>query len=240
MKDTRLTFQRYEKKYLLTEEQLAQLMRELAPHIVHDEYGRSTVCSVYYDTDDYELIRRSLDKPVYKEKLRLRSYGVPEPGGAVFVELKKKYRGVVYKRRLLTDARRAEGWLSGRLPPPEDSQISREIDWFLRFYAPRPRAFIACDREAFVARDDPELRFTFDRDLRWRDTELSLTAGSWGRPLLDEGRVLLEIKMPGAAPLWLAELLGRLRAFPCSFSKYGTCWRTGLLRQYFNGVMEIA
>ncbi len=237
MNDTKLTFKRYEKKYLLSAEKFALLWEELAPHLKPDLYFQSTVCSIYYDSDDYALIRHSLEQPVYKEKLRLRSYGVPGPDDPVFIELKKKFRGVVYKRRVQLGADAARDYLAGRSHPAEDGQILREIDYFLQFNHVSPKAFIACEREAWVDREEPELRITFDRDLRWRDTELELTAGSRGEPLLAKGEVLMEIKIPEAAPLWLAHLLSRLEIFPGGFSKYGTCYRSHLLEKFYNGVI---
>ena len=240
MNNTRLTFKRNEKKYLLSPERYEALWAELSPRLVPDEYFSSTVCSVYYDSDDYELIRRSIEAPVYKEKLRVRSYGVPAPDGTVFVELKKKFKGTVYKRRVQTTAERAETWLSGRSPAPENSQVCREIDWFLHMHSPSPKIFIACDREAYVADDAPELRFTFDRSIRRRENELSLCDGTHGAPLLDAGQVLMEIKIPDAAPLWLADTLSRLEVFPTGFSKYGSCYKSGLVQKYFDGVITIA
>ena len=237
MKDTKLTFKRFEKKYLLSPQKFALLWSELEPHLTPDLYFRSTVCSIYYDSDDYALIRHSLEQPVYKEKLRLRSYGVPGPEDPVFVELKKKFRGVVYKRRVQLGADAARDYLAGKSRPESEGQILREIDYFLQFNRVSPKAFIACEREAWVDREDPELRITFDRDLRWRDTELDLTAGSRGEPLLDEGEVLMEIKIPQAAPLWLAHLLSELEVFPTGFSKYGTCYRRHLLEKFYNGVI---
>ena len=240
MSDTKLTFKRYEKKYLLSAEAFGQLWPKLSGRLEEDEYPRSTVFSLYYDTEDYTLIRRSLDRPVYKEKLRLRSYGAPDAAGEVFVELKKKYKGVVYKRRTALPASAAEDWLAGRTPAPGDSQTLREISWFRRENGVQPRVFIACDREAWRVKDQPELRITFDRNLRWRDKELSLTSGSWGEPLLDGEMVLMEIKLPGAAPLWLAAILNELHLYPVSFSKYGSCFKTRLFEQFFDGVMAIA
>ena len=237
MQETILTFKRYEKKYLLSARKFELLWERLREHLVPDLFHRSTVCSIYYDSDDFSLIRHSLEKPVYKEKLRLRSYNVPGPDGEVFVELKKKYKGVVYKRRVRMSAVEAERYLAGQSRPTEDGQILREIDFFLQTHEVSPKAFIACEREAWVDREEPELRITFDRNLRWRDTDLHLTAGSGGEPLLPDGEVLMEIKIPGAAPLWLAHLLSELEIFPTSFSKYGTCYRQDLLEKYFNGVI---
>ena len=237
MQETILTFKRYEKKYLLSARQFEQLWERMKDHLVPDYFFRSTVCSIYYDSDDFSLIRHSMEQPVYKEKLRLRSYNVPGPDDTVFVELKKKFRGVVYKRRVQMSASDAEAYLAGRARPEDDGQILREIDFFLDTHPVSPKAFIACDREAWDDRENPELRITFDRNLRWRDTDLRLCAGSEGKPLLGEGEVLMEIKIPGAAPMWLAHLLSELEIFPTSFSKYGTCYRTELLEKYFNGVI---
>ena len=228
------TFKRVEKKYLLSAEKFQALRARLDEYIMPDEYFSSTVCSIYYDTDDYELIRRSIEGPVYKEKLRLRSYNVPAEDGEVFVELKKKYKGVVYKRRVRMRADEAEPYLAMQAPAPKDTQITREIDWFLKTNRPTPKAFIACDREAYVAVSDPELRITFDFNMRWRDTDLHLTHGADGEPLVGPGEVLMEIKIPGTAPLWLASMLSELEIFPTGFSKYGSCYRSNILQKYFS------
>ena len=237
MGETRLTFKRMEKKYLLSREQYEKLRAALEDRIVPDAYFQSTVCSVYYDTDDYALIRHSIESPVYKEKLRLRSYNVPGDDDTVFIELKKKYKGMVYKRRVTMSARQAAAYLAGEALPPEQSQMIREIDWFLHENPVKPKAFIACDRSAYVARDNPELRITFDENLRWREKDLDLRCGSEGEALLDEDRVLMEFKIPGTAPLWLAHILSELSLFPTGFSKYGTCYKSHILSEYFNGVI---
>ena len=233
MGETKLSFKRYEKKYLLSAGQYARLMEVLRPHIEPDEYFRSTVCSLYYDTEDCRLIRHSIEGPVYKEKLRLRSYGVPTAEDPVFVELKKKYKGIVYQRRVTTTAGQAAAWLRGEAPPPEDGQVEREIDWFLKANPLRPRAYIACERTAWRAVDDPELRITFDEHIRWREHDLDLCAGSEGELLTEEGAVLMELKLPEAAPLWLAHMLSDARLFPTGFSKYGTAYREHILQEYF-------
>jgi len=237
VEETKLTFKRYEKKYLLSREQYEKLFRKLQDHIVPDAYHRSTVCSIYYDTDDYELIRRSIEAPVYKEKLRLRSYGVPDDDGTVFIELKKKYKGMVYKRRVPMGAKAAMAYLAGEAGPTECSQMTREIDWFLHENDVKPKVFIACDRYAWVDKENPELRITFDENLRWRTDRLDLTLGSDGETLTEPGAVLMEIKIPGTAPLWLARLLSEQALFPTGFSKYGTCYKNHILREYFNGVI---
>ena len=232
MGETKLTFKRYEKKYLLTAEGYARLIERMADYIEPDEYPCSTVCSIYYDGDDFHLIRHSIDAPVYKEKLRVRSYNPSGEDSEAFVELKKKYKGIVYKRRVLMTGRQAEAWLSGASGPPEDSQMVREIQWFLRENAPRPRVLIACDRFSWRSRENHELRITFDRNIRWRDHDLCFAAGSDGELLLPDGEVLMELKIPGAAPLWLVHLLSEQALYPTSFSKYGVCYKNHLLQAY--------
>lgn len=219
-----LTFERVEKKYLLTPAQLDALAPMLHRHMQIDQYGRHTICNVYYDTPDYRLIRTSLQKPMYKEKLRLRSYGVPGPGDTVFVELKKKYRGVVYKRRTALELTAAERWLAGDGPAPE-GQIAREIDYFQSLYRTGPAVFLAYDRAAMFGRQDPDLRLTLDENIRWRTDALALSAGDRGSPLSVQGLYLMEVKLPGVMPLWLAHGLAQAGAAPVSFSKYGCCYR---------------
>lgn len=222
-------FQRYEKKYLLNPEQYQKIRAGLAPYMEADEHGRYTICNLYYDTPDFQLIRTSLDKPVYKEKLRMRSYGVPADGDSVFVELKKKYKGVVYKRRTALEAGEALDYLAGRCSPRAKDQICREIDWFLGRYHPVPQVFIAYDREALAGLEDRVLRVTFDIDLRWRDTALDLRSGDGGERITSRDQILMEIKIPGSAPVWLSRLLSENSVFPTSFSKYGVCYRENLM-----------
>lgn len=222
-------FERYEKKYMLTPDQQRFLLDGMRPYMQADDYGEYTICNVYYDTDDWQLVRASIEKPVYKEKLRVRSYGVPAADGSVFVELKKKYDGVVYKRRIVVPAGQAEPLLRGELPEDGFGQIGREIGWFQSFYRTAPKVFVGYDRLAYAGIDDPELRITFDTGLRWRDTDVSLLLGDHGAPIIPDGQVLMEIKIPGASPLWLSRLLAGAGAYPTSFSKYGTCYKNFIL-----------
>lgn len=232
MGETKLSFKRYEKKYLLSAAAYPAVLERLLPYVEPDDYHRSTVCSLYYDRDDFRLIRHSIEGPVYKEKLRMRGYDLQSPESEVFVELKKKYKGIVYKRRVAMTEAQAERWLAGESGPPEDGQMVREIQWFLHENHPAPKALIACDRTAWRGRENPELRITFDENIRWRGDRLRLSEGSEGEALLPDGQVLMELKIPGAAPLWLAHLLSEEKLFPVSFSKYGTCYREHLLQDY--------
>lgn len=223
------SFERYEKKYLLTQEQYKALLEGMAGHMKLDRYGRTTNCSLYYDTDSWELIRKSIEKPVYKEKLRVRSYGIPKTGDSVFIELKKKYDGVVYKRRTEMASELADRYLCGAQRLSPGTQIGKEIEWFQERYHAKPKVYIAYDRTSYAGVEDPELRVTFDRNIRCRDYALDLRKGDFGERLLPAGTVLMEIKIPGTAPLWLAHLLSALEIRPVSFSKYGQYYKNNVL-----------
>lgn len=220
-------FKRYELKYLLTPEQKARVLQTMMPYMVPDEYGRTVIRNIYYDTDSYRLIRRSIEKPAYKEKLRIRSYQKASPTSTVFVELKKKYKGVVYKRRLSLGETEAMEWVAGEMHCKTDTQISREIDYFLSYYQPlRPVLFLSYEREAYNAGDGGDFRVTFDDHILARSEEISLESDIWGAPLLTEGTVLMEIKCSGGIPLWMTRVLSREGIFKTSFSKYGTAYQT--------------
>ena len=224
-------FKRYEKKFLLNRAQYEAMKRGIEGHMEPDAHCRYTICNLYYDTDDWELIRESIETPAYKEKLRVRSYGCAKETDNVFVEIKKKYDGVVYKRRIVLPAKEAAEYLkTGYLKNP--SQISHEIDWMRSRLSLKPKVFIGYDREAFAGKEgveNPDLRITFDTGLRWREDRLDLREGDDGTPLLADGMVLMEIKIPGTAPLWLAHLLSENKIRMTSFSKYGTYYKTVVL-----------
>jgi len=226
------TFERTEKKYLLEPGQFDALSRMLSDRMTIDQYGRHTICNIYYDTDDYRLIRASIEKPSYKEKLRLRGYGIPRNSDPVFVELKKKCGGVVYKRRERLTLDEARRFLGQSAEPVHQNQILREIGWFLNLYQPSPKVFLAYDRIALYGSEDPGLRITFDDSIRWRTTALDLAMGDWGSPLLPGGCRLMEIKLCGGMPLWLARALSECKAYPTSFSKYGEVYRVNLARTF--------
>lgn len=216
------TFKRYEKKYLLTEEQYKVLKVLLENKMEMDRFGRTTICNIYFDTPNHQLIRNSLEKPVYKEKLRMRSYGIAKVDGTVFLELKKKYKGVVYKRRVDMKLYEAEDYLYYHRQVKKKNQITNEIDWFLGYYQEIiPTMYISYERIALAGIEDPNLRITFDKNILWREEELHLYQEIWGNPILQAGERLMEIKIPGVMPLWLAQILDKLKIYPVSISKYG-------------------
>lgn len=226
------TFERIEKKYKINAETYQLLLPELLRYMSIDQYGLSTICNVYYDTPQYDLIRNSLQKPVYKEKLRIRSYGIPDETAPVFVESKKKWQGVVYKRRIQLTMQEGREYLNLRKTPGNDSQIRREIDYFLDFYRPIPRMFIAYDRIALFGKEDASLRLTLDFNIRARGDDLDLTKGDRGKLLMERGDVLLEIKIAGAYPLWLSSLLSEYKIFQTSYSKYGNAYQQMMLERF--------
>lgn len=230
MTNVQLSFERREAKYLLADSERLALELIMSGHMLPDEHGSSTVRSVYYDTPSLLLARRSAESPTYKEKLRTRAYGDPVEGEGIFVELKKKCAGVVYKRRTLTDADTAAILLDpGRAPRPADSQIEREISRAaMRYEGLAPRVYLAYDRTAFYERGNRDLRMTFDRRVRarWDDPSLSVTEGT--EQLLEDGVSILEIKSSRAMPLWLAAAISELRLRPAHWSKYGTACKTRL------------
>ena len=218
-------FNRYEKKYLMPEDVYHELRDRLSSHMHVDEYGLTTVCNIYYDTADNYLVRRSIEKPKYKEKLRLRSYGIPTLDSTVFLEIKKKYQGVVNKRRIMLTLREAYEYLENDVHPENDSQILREIDYMLQRLPLKRGLYLAYDRVALVGNEDSEFRVTFDKNIRSRRTLMGLENGDFGEYLLPEGYHLMESKIMGATPLWFAGILADLAIFPISFSKYGNIYK---------------
>lgn len=227
-------FKRTEKKYLLTRRQMEMLQAALADRMEPDVYEKYSIYNIYFDTPDFSLIRTSIEKPVYKEKIRLRSYCIPYADDSVFLELKKKSKGVVGKRRVTLTLKEAETYLFRRIYPERaDCQILHEIDFALGRYQVLPAAYIAYDREALSGLADPQLRITFDENITCRKTDLQLEKGRYGLSLLEENQVLMEVKIPGAMPVWLANLLSELRIFPISYSKYGTYYKQYILPEQY-------
>ena len=219
-----MIFRRVEKKYRLTPGQKAALLELIGPRLTPDAHGRNTICSLYLDTPDHRIIRSSIIARAYKEKLRLRSYGTPGMEDHVFLEIKKKYKGVVYKRREVMTLRQAMAYIEHG-EKPCDSQIMRELDYAMHFYhQPQPAMLIAYEREAYFDVTNPDLRITFDTGVRAREQNCRLELGHEGDYLLPEDAILMEIKTGGAMPVWLAQALSACAILPTRFSKYGTAY----------------
>ncbi len=224
-------FRRVEKKYVLDDAAYRALMLRIRPQLRQDTFFSYPICNIYYDTMDDTLVRSSIEKPAYKEKLRLRSYGTPKPEDRVFLELKKKYCGTVYKRRAEFTLREAERYVATGDHGSRDGQILNELDYFLSFYHPVPKLYLAYDREAYVGREDNDLRITFDTSIRSRTEALRLHAGDWGKHLLPAGFRLMEVKTTSALPLWLTHALSECNIYPVSFSKYGNIYKENILTE---------
>lgn len=227
-------FERKETKYQLDQGTFAKFKQELSQHMDLDEFGLHTILSLYFDTPDYRMIQASMEKPKYKEKFRVRSYGVPDADGTVFLESKKKINGIVYKRRIPVPYLDCQAWQAGGSFPesPETPQINRELRWlFDQYQELRPRVLIAYDRMSFFCEADPDFRVTFDQRIRYRDEELELTRGSEGELVAPEVPVLMEVKAMGAYPLWFTQLLTKHHLHKSSFSKYAMTYRRHLAEE---------
>ena len=224
--NAQMTFKRYELKYMLTGAQAMMLKQIMREHMEEDKFGHSTIRNLYLDTDSFRLIRRSMEKPFYKEKLRVRSYGPARETDEVFVELKKKFDSVVYKRRLTLPCGQALDALENGRQLDAIGQIAREIESFRRFYGPtlRPAMFLSYDRDAFRANDGTDFRLTLDTNIRWRTDRLDLGSDCRGNSLLEPDQVLMELKTAGGIPLWMTHFLSEEGIRKVSYSKYGTAY----------------
>lgn len=226
-------FKRYELKYILNEEQHARILRAMAPHMERDKFGQSTIRNIYFDTDDYILARHSIAKPDFKEKLRIRSYAQAGSSDTVFVELKRKYDRVVYKRRVALPESQAMRWTTGGGSNSGTTQMTSEIDYFLDYYKNlRPMLFLSYDREAYrmkagadaLTEGTDDFRVTFDTNILCRDFDLSLGSAVYGTPIMEPGKILMELKCSGGIPLWMVQVLSEEKVYKTSFSKYGTAY----------------
>ncbi|MVP01276.1 polyphosphate polymerase domain-containing protein [Paenibacillus lutrae] len=232
-------FNRYENKYLLDDTSFRMIHEKLLAYMELDEYNRKhtfySISNLYYDTRDHALIRNSLLKPKYKEKLRLRAYGVPQPGAKVYMEIKKKVHGLVNKRRTALRTDEAYEFVRTGVKPELASymnkQVLSEIEYFLQRYALEPKVYLAYDRIAMFSKESRDLRITFDCNIRSRRSDLMLESGNHGEPLLGAGQWLMEVKAEKTIPVWLARLLSEHSMFRTSFSKYGNEYRKMRMQQ---------
>jgi len=231
-------FNRYEKKFIITDEVYQSIRPELEEYMEVDAYSRNgdfyTICNIYYDTPDNQIIRRSIEKPAYKEKLRLRSYGIVDSKDRVYLEIKKKYDGIVNKRRISIPLEEACRYIQTKERPKlrniKNDQVINEIDYMLKRYPLlQPTLYLSYDRNAMFGIDNKEFRITFDTNIRTRREDLSLDKNNYGELLLPPGLWVMEAKISKAAPLWFAELLSKYKIYPTTFSKYGTEYQKSVL-----------
>ncbi|MBQ6814580.1 MAG: polyphosphate polymerase domain-containing protein [Lachnospiraceae bacterium] len=232
-------FSRYEKKFLLDEKTYRFITDRIGDYMVVDKYNQDkefyNIANIYYDTPNDALIRASIEKPVYKEKLRLRSYGVPALSDKVFLEIKKKYKGLVNKRRTKLILSEAYDLTLNGIKPQEakhiNKQVLSEIEYFLSLYDLQPKVYLTYDRRAYFATDDRDFRVTFDTNIRSRREDVRLEAGNHGDLLIGNDFWLMEVKSSEAVPLWFTKILSEAEIYPTSFSKYGTEYKKNLIKE---------
>ncbi len=229
-KNIQLCFERYEKKYLINKEKQKQFLELISEYLKPDAYPEYEISNIYYDTFNRELIRASIEKPVFKEKLRVRSYGKVNDGDTVFIEMKRKYNGIVYKRRITAEIGEVNEILDPNGKYSENRQISGELKRFQAVYRTAPMTYISYKRKAFSGLDDERLRITFDTDIICRNYDLDLRKDAFGTAILPPDAVLMEIKIPGVCPLYLSQALSKLQIYPISFSKYGYYYKNFILK----------
>lgn len=222
---TQYVFKRTEKKYIVTANQYKKLYEHIKKYMTADEYGKYKICNIYFDTEDYSLIRASVEKPLFKEKLRLRSYGVPNENTKVFLEIKRKFKGVVYKRRVSLPYCEMMHYLNRDARFQASGQVFNEIDYFMNFYHPEPKVYLSYDRIAFCGKDNKNLRITFDSNICFRQYDLELVKGDYGSFLLPDDKFIMEVKTDAAMPLWLCQAMNEYMIYPISFSKYGNVYK---------------
>ena len=237
-------FKRREYKYLITREQGSALQQLISQYMSIDQHGEYLVQNLYYDTADWDIIRKSIEKPLYKEKLRLRFYDHYTPKSQGFLELKKKFDGVVYKRRIAFPLGEFKSRSVGEIASANDSQISREIDFYLRQNQVSEKIYIAYKRITYTGIADKNFRITFDRDIFFRLNPLN-TFDNYDpgidHPILDQDRIVMEIKITGAMSLWLAQTFSENNIFPLSFSKFGVCYTKHISKwQNIGGIKNAA
>jgi len=220
------TFKRHEIKYLLTKRQKEDVLCAMKPYMKPDKYSNTTIRNIYFDTGTFRLIRRSLEKPMYKEKLRIRSYKRVKPDEPVFVELKKKFDSVVYKRRIALAESQVMDSFMNREHLPVCTQIGDEIEYFRQYYDDlKPVVFLSYQREAYSALEEKGFRVTFDENILYRNEDISLCSDVYGKSIIKDGETLMEIKVSGGMPLWMSHILAENSLFKTSFSKYGTAYK---------------
>lgn len=217
-------FERVETKYVLSKEEYELLMKKIHKHLNQDEYFKTTICNIYFDTDNYNLINKSIDKPIYKEKVRLRSYNVPSLSDYVFFEIKSKFKGTVYKRRIKIKLSDYYNYLINH-QYDENNQIMKEIDYLITRYNLKPKLMLSYDRTSYYDKDNKNFRITFDQNIRSRDDELNLEYGDAGKLYFDKPMYIMELKSLGSLPIWFTKVLSNLKIYPKSFSKYGNIYK---------------
>lgn len=217
-------FRRVEKKYVITKKQYLALIEAIKGKMLEDEHGKSTICNIYFDTEGYELIRHSITKPIFKDKIRLRSYNIPTKNSKIYLEIKRKYDGVVSKRRIETSLSNFYLYIEDS-KNIEESQIKKELDYYFKYYNLKESMFLSYERTAYYDNLNRDFRLTFDSNILARNYDLQIEKGNYGIPILNKDKYIMEVKTLGAMPIWFVKILNEEKICPCGFSKYGEAYK---------------
>lgn len=218
-------FKRVEQKYLLNEKQYLAIKKALKENFQKDKYFESKIYNLYFDNDNDDMMANSLDKPIYKAKIRIRSYQeVKKHNDIVFLEIKKKYKGIVYKRRITLTYKEYQDYINENKLPTHDIQIMKEIDYEIKQYNLKPKIFVAYDRQSYYSKTDTNFRITIDENLRSRFNELSLKDSKKNKIFFQEKTYIMELKSQYGLPLWFTKILSENNIYKKSFSKVGSIY----------------
>ena len=234
-------FRRIEKKYIIDKKQFELIKKGIEKEMYLDPHGKSTICNLYLDTNDYSLIKHSLERPIYKDKVRIRSYNVANTKSDVYLEIKKKYDGIVSKRRIKAKLQDIYAYLNKKNEiPNSESQVSKELDYYFKYYDLHPTAYITYDREAYYAKNDNGFRITFDTNITARDYDLALDKGIYGKKIFEQDKILMEIKTLGGIPMWYTKMMSEYEIRPGHFSKYGATYLQIIQEKELNEYKKVA
>ena len=234
-------FRRIEKKYIIDKKQFELIKKGIEKEMYLDPHGKSTICNLYLDTNDYSLIKHSLERPIYKDKVRIRSYNVANTKSDVYLEIKKKYDGIVSKRRIKAKLQDIYAYLNKENEiPNSESQVSKELDYYFKYYDLHPTAYITYDREAYYAKNDNGFRITFDTNITARDYDLALDKGIYGKKIFEQDKILMEIKTLGGIPMWFTKMMSEYEIRPGHFSKYGATYLQIIQEKELNEYKKVA
>ena len=223
-------FRRMEKKYIITRKQYLTLKDIIKDNMIEDEHGKSTICNIYFDTSRFDLIRHSITKPIYKDKIRLRSYNTPNINNTVYLEIKRKYDGVVSKRRIEMRLNEFYKYMSNKNSFANGNQVEKELLYYFQYYNLKETMFLSYNRRAYYDKNNRDFRITFDSNIIARNYDLKLEKGVYGNNILEQDKYIMEIKTLGAMPMWLVKKLNELVISPCGFSKYGEAYTQLVLK----------
>ncbi len=221
MKDV---FKRIEQKYILSKIEYDKMQKIIDKYFLKDIYYDNKIYNIYFDNDNKDIVINSLEKPRYKRKLRVRSYGIPKNDDTIYFEIKKKYNGMVYKRRVMLTLLEYNNYINKGILPGRDMQIMKEIDYIIKYYKLHPYMFLAYDRLSYYCKNNINFRITFDSNLRSRYDKLELNNSNLDELYFENNNYIMEVKCINSLPMWFVSYLSDNKIYPVSFSKIGNIY----------------